>query len=118
MAVAAQLGKSRKTICFIQCVVDGQLVIQGRSLEAEVVVVELNVDSDFLVEVATGADLNAVAGSQVVVRAAGGQGKASTAEEGVFLGTVGIGAAVGVVGTAIATTGRRLVCIVANAVVF
>src|SRR5580692_765061 len=121
MAVATQLGE-RISILILKkegwAIVDSEQVVQGSSLEAEVVVVELNIDSDFLVEVAARSNLNGVACSQIIVRAACGQGKASAAEEGVLLRAVGIGAAVGVVGTAVAAAGRRLVRIVADAVVF
>jgi hypothetical protein len=48
-------------------VVDGQLSVQGRGLEAEVVPVKLNDGAEGLIEVASGARLKVITGGEVVV---------------------------------------------------
>ena len=88
--------------------VEQAFIGDGRALQAEVVVVELQAYADILVEVSTAADLDALSRGLIEVGIADGQGKAAAAQEEVLAGAIGVGVAPGVARLAVATARRRL----------
>jgi hypothetical protein len=107
VAGAAELSET--TTATAGTVVDCQQVVERCGLETEVVPVKLNDGAEGLVKVASCACLDVVTGGEIAMTVADGQGEAATYKEGVFGGAVGVGAAVVIVGTAVATARRRLV---------
>src|SRR6185437_4214382 len=92
----------------VKVVIEGELIVEGAVLHAEVIVVELDQDADGLVEIAACADLKLPAWRCIIMRSTSRQSEASADHEGVFVRAVRVGVTVAVVWAAISTARRRL----------